>query len=638
MNSKHKIKSYVIDYLKKVVPNFIKKAKTLTCPKCGKQTANIFPPNSNEIFCFEPDCQKIGNIFDICRMAEFDNNKDVSNDDIAKHLIDMFDIKTDGHINMLLEKYADLKWDLVPVAANDKKSNIEKNWQNKSHKNIQEWQEWLDSDLNIGVKCGKMSNILCIDLDLVPSKLKKKIYSGKGSDKDIQEAKDIKEKQLVIIKESGILDFTTLQQDTFGGVHLFYINDTDISKCCFDYKEIHIDIQGDGGQVVIEPSIVGGQPRKIIGDELKTLPEKFKALILEQRGTSNSEVIETPSDMNLETIKGLDGCCNSTFIKMGGMFRQFMNMNQTQNALKLINKNMLDTPIDNTALQGMFHQIGKYAQNDTQVLFDQVVAFLTRHQEASVRDLKECLNAESKDIKEVLAQLIQDNKVYKHRSLYRIILKADWKTEFIQESKVLPYKIPYFDNYATFRRGDMVCIGAKTGIGKTHIALNIIKKLVEQIVKPEGGIRYLSSEPGNRFAKIALDLKLKEGDFYFFNNYEPEKIELEDEAVTIIDWLLPEDFSQTANLYKSFAKQLDKHGGVCFIFSQLKENGDFYAEQMVKFFASVAAKYSYIQADGIVNNKMTMFQTEKVRESKTNQQYITIPTSFGDDKRLELRK
>jgi len=142
----------------------------------------------------------------------------------------------------------------------------------------------------------------------------------------------------------------------------------------------------------------------------------------------------------------------------------------------------------------------------------------------------------------------------------------------------------------------------------------------------------LSSEPGNRFAKIALDLKLKEGDFYFFNNYEPEKIELEDEAVTIIDWLLPEDFSQTANLYKSFAKQLDKHGGVCFIFSQLKENGDFYAEQMVKFFASVAAKYSYIQADGIVNNKMTMFQTEKVRESKTNQQYITIPTSFGDDK------
>jgi hypothetical protein len=184
----------------------------------------------------------------------------------------------------------------------------------------------------------------------------------------------------------------------------------------------------------------------------------------------------------------------------------------------------------------------------------------------------------------------------------------------------------------------MLCIGAKTGIGKSYISLNIIRKLLENKVQPKGGIRYLSSEPGNRFAKIAMELKLKEGDFYFCNHYQPEKIELEDEAVTIIDWLLPEDFSQTANLYKIFARQLDKHGGICYIFSQLKEDGSFYAEQMVKFFASFAAKYFYTEKNGIKDNQNTYFNTEKIRESKTMQQYLTIPTYFDDKKFLELKK
>lgn len=639
MKSKQNVKTYLLDYLKKVVPNFQKKGKMLTCPKCGKETANVFPPESHEIFCFEPDCQRIGNIIDICRMFEFDNSSDIPESDIIKHLIKMFDIKTDTHVNQLLEKYADWGWDLVPVVANGKESKIEKNWQNKSHKNLREWQEFLETNLNIGVKGGKMSNVLIIDFDLVPSKLKKKIYEGKGTEKDIEEAKKIKEEQLKILKDWTALDFTTVQQDTFGGIHLFYKNDTDIVKCAFDYKDIHIDIQSDGGQAVIEPSVVGGQSRTISGTEIKELPSQLKEFILEQR-TPTKKLDATPeliSDENLN-VKGLEGCCNSTFIKMGGIFRKFMNISQTEQTLAIINKNMLDDPINNKSLRAMYEQIDKYARTDDKVLYNQVCEFLTKHEEASIRDLKECLDAEAKDLKNVLADLIKENKVYKQKSLYRIIQKANWKTEFIQESKILPYNIPYFKDYATFRRGDMVCVGARTGIGKTHIALNIIKKLLENKEQPQGGIRYLSSEPGNRFATIALELGLKEGDFYFCNHYQPEKIELEDDAVTIIDWLLPEDFSQTANLYKIFARQLDKHGGILYIFSQLRDTDKFYAEEMVKFFASIATKYTYTEKNGMTDNRNTCFKVEKIRESKTNQQYITIPTYFNDNKVLDLKK
>lgn len=646
MTKNNKIKAFILDYLKNKVPNFETKGRMFTCHKCKDVTANIFPKNSHSVHCFTPDCGKQGDIYDICRYLEFDDNADVDDKDIENHLIKMFDIKTDSYVDVLLEKYANLGWDLVPVSKDTGKDSsfgkaswIEKEWEKISHKDIREWQDWLNSGLNMGVKGGTLSDIIIIDFDLVPSVLKKKIYSGKASEAEIEEAKQIKADKLKMLKTWEFLDFGTIQQDTFGGIHLFYKNDTDIKKCAFDYKGVHIDIQSDGGQAVVEPSIVGGMQRTIIGNEVKPVSPELKEWVLSCRPKDKKEEkdLKTGDDLEEGIIKGLEGCCNSTIVRVGGKYRKFLNQKDTEKVLNIINDDLLDRPMKPKDIKSLCRQINKYITLDEDVLYKKVHDFLIKHEEATTRDLKECLGAEPKDLKEVLARLIKDNKVYKHRSMYKAINKVEWKTKFIEESKLLDYETPYFGKYATFRRGDMICIGAEPGVGKSYISLNIIRKLVVAGAKPVGGIRYLSSEPGNRFAKIAMEMGLKEEEFFFFNHYEPEKIELEDEAVTIVDWLLPEDFSQTANLYRTFAKQLDKHGGLLFIFSQLRPDKRFYAEQMVKFFASFAVKYFYTEKNGVSDNKNTCFKTEKIRESKTNQQYITIPTYFGDDKKLELK-
>ena len=65
------------------------------------------------------------------------------------------------------------------------------------------------------------------------------------------------------------------------------------------------------------------------------------------------------------------------------------------------------------------------------------------------------------------------------------------------------------------------------------------------------------------------EFDLKEGDFFWATGYEPAKVELKDNAVTIIDWLDVEDFTQTAQIYKILQRQLDKHNGLLIVFSQL---------------------------------------------------------------------
>jgi len=636
MANKNKVQDYLMDYLQKIIPNFKTNKKLFTCPVCKEVSANIFPPDSGKIHCFTPNCGKVGTIIDVCRMLEFDNCEDIPVKDIEKHLIKMFDIKTIEHTYEIFDEYIKWGWDLVPVEKNRKESWIENDWQLKSHKDKTEWIEWAKS-INMGVKTGKMSNVLGIDFDFVESVLKKKIYTGKGSIQDIELANKQHSDGLELVKlEMPYLDWTTVQQSTFGGVHLFYIYDEEVPKTAFNFKGIHIDIESEGGQIVVEPSIVGGQKRTISGKGVKPLPKELKDLIINNCGKNkNEEKIEYVAEDTELTFANLNGDRNRTFMGLYGELRKIMTVKKAFIVLQKFN-GLLDKKVPVKELKAMANQAEKHTKCDLDSLYDEIKEHFARHNEASTQDLKACIDAEPKDVKEVLARLIDDDKIYKQRSMYKNIEKADWKTEFIKESKILDFPVPYFDKYATFRRGDMVCVGAETGVGKSYISLNIIRQLVEWGIKPKGGIRYLSSEPGNRFAKIAIEMGLKEGDFYFFNHYNPEQIELEDDAVTIIDWLLPEDFSQTANLYKIFSKQLDKHGGLCFIFSQLREDKNFYASQMVKMYASVACKYFYSELNGIKDNVNTYFQTEKIRESKSNQQYLKIATKF-ENKKLELK-
>ena len=619
--TKKQIKNYILDYLKARIPDFVQSSQKglFTCPVCKQLSANIYPPKSGIVHCFTPDCQgKIGDIFDICRTIDF-QGQDLKDEDIADLLVEELGIKTSQDIQKWFEKYASWGWSLVPVSPNKngfkgKEANIEKEWEKKEHKNIAEWLEWQNAELNFGLHAGKISNSTLIDIDTkeIPSELQK--FIGQ-----------------------------TLTQTTKKGFHLCYFYEPELPS--IDLRDtpcaLPVEIRNASGwQTVIFPSIVEGHERTWNDSAPTKMPDELKSWLLERVVVKEEakQIIQEASPAEILAdlkIQGLEGKCNSSFLKVGGLLRKQLNLSQTEYTLGLLNDLLLDTPMPKKDLKNMVKELSKYSSADYNVLTKQILEYLTKHNECSARDLQDVLKAEKKDIMECLAQLMLDSKAYKQRTLYKIIQKPDWKQEFLQESQVLEYNVPYFQDVAVFRRGDMICLGAGTGIGKGHISMNIIKKYVEQGIKPY----YVSSEPGNRFAQIAMTLGLKEGDFNFINHYHPEQLELEDDAVTIYDWILPEEFSGTANLYKIFAKQLDRHAGLLYVFSQLNDSGEFYASSMVRFFSSFAVKYFYTKVNGVTDNVNTYFKTNKIREAKGSIQEVTIPTKFNPDtKELELRK
>jgi len=607
--AKKQISRFVMEYLQKKVPNFQKNGNVFTCPLCKEIKAHLNSATSNKLHCYK--CGELGDIFNLCRKIDFPGQEDLTDEDIAEYLCEELNIKTDTKVNDWLEKYQKWGWSLVPVAANSKAASIETGWQNKVHKEISEWRDWLSSGLNVGLNGGEVSNVTLIDLDTkeTPEELKK--FMGE-----------------------------TLTQTTTKGHHLVYQYDPELQS--IDFRDtpcnLPIEIRANGGfQTVIYPSVVDGKERTWNDKEPIKMPDELKQWLLARIVKTEEPVEEVNNNPQVNesdfTFDKLSGNRNNTFLQFGGILAKYFGVKDIEKIMALVNNGFIDKPLPQKEIKAMIRQLGKYVSADTQVLTKKILEYLHKHDEASARDLVECLKMERKDIQEVLGQLIQDNKVYKQKSMYKAIQKPNWKTEFFSESKVLDFEVPFFSPYATFRKGDMICLGAATGIGKSYLALNFIKKYVEQGIHPH----YISSEPGNRFATIAMKLGLKEGNFSFCNHYNPQKLELEDNAVTVIDWILPEDYAGVDKLYKIFAQQLDAHGGLLYIFSQLKDNGDFYSKDMIKFFAAFAVKYFYSTTNGVTDNQKTYFKTEKIREAKTNSQYVVIPTQFNNPY-LELRK
>ncbi len=612
--TKKQIKSYVLDYLKLRNPDFVQSSKKglFTCPNCKQISANIFPPNSGIVHCFTPSCGKIGDIFDLCRKIDF-NNDNIPDEDLADLLIQELGIKTQNNIKEWLNKYKELGWSLVPVEKNSKRANIEAGWQAKEHRQIEEWVDWLSSGINVGLNCGKISNVTLIDIDTktIPSDLQK--FVGE-----------------------------TLTQESPNGWHLVYFYEPDLPTINLRTTpcNLPVEIRNDGNQTVIFPSVVEGKERKWNSKAPIKMPDELKSWLLERVIVKDTpkEILSAPTDVLLEDlkIKGLEGKCNTSMIKVAGLFRKQLNINQTQYVMEIINDILLDNPIPKKDLKNMMKEIQKYSGADVSVLQKQVTDYLNRHEEASARDLVEVLKMERRDIQEVLAQLIQENKVYKQRNLYKIIKDIDWKNTFIDDIKTLPFQVPYFSDYAIFRMGDLVAVGGNPGVGKTHLAMNFVKKFVDQGLD---NVYYYGTESKSRYLKIAMELGLKEKDFQWATGYEPVKIELRDNACTVIDWLDVSDFSETAQIFKILQKQLDKHSGLLIVMNQLNTNGTFYAENQLKFYAAFVAKYLYTTSGTIIDNQNTYFKVEKVREGKTNQQFFTIPTKFyPDTKIVELRK
>jgi hypothetical protein len=544
----------------------------------------------------------IGDIVAMVRLFEKDKET-MSNENIVDYLCRKYKIPTpttSEDIQKVFKQYNAMGFDLVPIQANGK-IPIEKEWPTKSHKEISEWNQWLDRGANIGVKTGKSSGITILDLDvkIIPEELKPFLKDYKG-----------------------------VMQESTKGYHYFYQYDKDLPKTRI--QKFLLDIENDGGQVVIFPSVVDGQSRKlIINAPIPAISSEFKKLLLNYcNAVNSSSVAQTvlPELTGTEMIIP-DGNRNTFLTSFGGALRKELGIKDTGYVISLVNKYYCKPSLPRTEVDIILGSLNKYANQDTRGIANTILNYLKVVGEATGKDCKEVVGEKKEVVDKALSTLVKDGYVLKRRQMFQIIKKAEWKDNFFDGGTELPFQVPFFHKYAQLNWGDLVVLGSKTKFGKTTIAMNLVKSFVDQGIKPY----YISLETGSRFVKTATKLGLKEGDFYWDFLADPTKIELEQNGVTILDWLLIEDKAATDTVLKHFVEQLHKTQGFLIIFMQLKTDGNWFAPNMVEQFPALAAKYLYDkEADGTYGK----WQVEAVREPKFKTKKIAIPCLYDFGTRI----
>jgi hypothetical protein len=194
-------------------------------------------------------CNKRFTLISIVKKIEKDK-RTYSHEEICEYLKELFDIKVvtpkdEQYLDEVFSFYEKNKFSLVPVAKNAK-NPVEINWTNKTHYEKQEWLKWMHNGLNVGLRTGKVSNITVIDIDQeqIPDELKMVLTS-------------------------------TLVQKTNKGWHYIYQYEESLPKTRLN--ELEVDIENDGGQIVIHPSTIDGVNRDFV--EMKEPTKMSQELI-----------------------------------------------------------------------------------------------------------------------------------------------------------------------------------------------------------------------------------------------------------------------------------------------------------------------------------------------------------------------
>ena len=619
------------------------------CPKCKAVPYSAQKiPNIPKTNCFQ--CGKF-DIFDYVKVIE-PGFKDSSVENIAIHIRDLFNIPVVSSAEQndtakLLQTYKDRGFCLTPLCKNSNsiarghfgKQPIRGNddWQNTPYTDIPQWQDWIDKGLNVGMVCG-LSKKTVIDIDIVSKKDKEKVYRGEASAEELRIICHKRDRNLKrILKVFGNPEKHTLCQYSLGGMHIIFNYVEGFRKTKISRKSYGIDIEHDGGFIVVAPSRVGNTERKWTGEHVDAITDKFKTLLLSKMGGS-SRSSGGGEKVNLGEYDKI----NFGFVKQGrsdylikniGVFRKVFPLETTERIIKILNQINCEVPIPPIGLEKtVLKSLRNYSKNDDRTLKDEVLDYLItaergRTDEIEIAIFNERAKGEKKKkLAEILVHLIKDDKIYRKKSEYFMIKKANWKTSLIDKAKPLNFKIPYFEDYTRLKYGEQILIGAQSGCGKTSIVMNITERLVKQGIKP-----YLFETEVKNFIEIALTRGLKESDFYYDDESEPLEVEFEKNSVIIIDWLSPGDFTQVANMFKRLKNQLIKSNSFLFTFMQLKEEGinanGWFAPNLCKQYPSLAAKY--ILENAITNRKNGKFIITKNNKPKFPDTRI-LPTYYDD--------
>jgi len=625
MDFKEEILEHSDKYLKSVLPGYNKlhRFQQFSCPKCSQIACTFIPGTIKKMNCKR--CGWTGDIIDLVK----EDNPTFSETECLDYIVKYLGLKivTPIDIDNILKLYERLGFDLIKVTRLDK-TPFEKDWPNKPRYPLSEWSRWLDEGLNIGVKTGKTSNIIILDID-----------SKTNIPKEIK----------------PFLQTETLIQETENGYHIFFEYDDDLA----DSKNFRplgwdVEIKSNGTQVVLYPSKVYDKKKDklgldrhfnlsngdLFGVKIAKMPLELKKVLLDKLGDTrnvttltsvqgNTSFADVDSKVIDEVAKEMgfvpDGGRHHALMHLGGVLKKEMNYDALEHTMATINKYFCHPPLSSSEFRGLMGSFDKYLAIDENSVAKKIIDYLSIVEDSSEKEIREVIQHKKIEIEKALKLLTINRFVYKKKSRYYIIKKMMWNEALDDGAVYLNYKIPYFDDIAHFTNGDMLVVGAKTGVGKSHISLNIIKQFVTQGIKPY----YISLESGSRYKKIAKDLCLKEGDFFHGVHFNPMEIKLEKNAVTVIDWLLPDNYAETDKLYKHFAEQLSEQKGILIVFAQLMENGAWFSQNMIKMFPALAAKFLYEVKNGQDDYENSYFLIEKIREPKGKFKYGKVLTKYN---------
>jgi hypothetical protein len=609
------------DYLKSKIPEFEKVSKKgqflITCVNeknhkyKGKSPTMTPMPGSDKFYCLQ--CGYKGTVCDCVRTLEEDK-KLFTDGQILDYLTNSMNISAYPELDV----YKKYNFSLVPIAKNGK-IPLEKGWTDLTHLEKSEWLGWIEGGLNLGIRTGEISGITVIDLD-------KKIPTPE------LEAMD---KELTATK--------TLMQNTPHGKHFIFKYDKDIKQTT-KIAGMTIDVRNDGGQILCSPSKINNLNYNWVnlGSDIKIVPEIVKAKLLEGKKISNTETETLSQNLPQQTGElpklknnNLQGCCNDTFIKLGGILINRLPPDLVKFVLSVFNTQLLESPMPNSAIDGMVNSLEGYKETEQTTQEKAIFECCKLLQcDISAKDVKEHTELKPNIINKYLAQLHKEGKlVRKGRGRYELKQQIEWVTEAQEFSSEYKYAIPYFNDVSHFHSGDIILLGAPTGKGKTHIALNIIKQMKEQGIMPY----YISLESGSRHEKIAQQLGLSQKDYYISKESidNPTQIEIEPNAFSIVDWLYTgEDFAMTQSVFKYLADEMRRKGGILVVFTQLKENYDYFAVNLIKSFASFAARYIYDDSTGTIGH----WEIDKMRDPKGHNQTARVDCAFDFSSKLLTKK
>jgi len=606
----------LFSYLEQKIPTFVKtrKAKTgellFTCPnianhKFKSSPSATFIPGTTKISCLI--CSWKGTMYDAIRILEEDKHNR-TDAEITDYLIGLL------HLDMYkeLEEYQKYGFAIIPLLQNSKAA-FEKGWTESQHRDKVQWIKWLNNNLNIGIRTGEVNGITVIDADfkVVPVGFEE-IYNE-------------------------LIALGTLMQDTPHGRHFIIKYDKDIQQTT-KIGGVHLDIRNDGGQIVAAPSQVDANSYKWqnLGVEIKTITPELKIKLLELMKKDNTNSIEVPEKGKVTELpklknNNLDGCCNDTFVSIGGMLIKQLTPEHTEFVLNILNKHLLESPMPSSAIKSMLNSLADY-KGDDEGTYEQIIYNYMKLMQADVtpRDVIENTKLPRAIVDKYLSKFVKDGKASRlGRGRYQYKEKIEWldtAPELVEEYK---YKIPFFNDVAIFQDKDVLLLGAKTNDGKTTIALNMLKEMIAQGIKPY----YIYSEAGSRFQKTSQLIGIT-GKYYHTYHENPLAIELEYNAFSIIDWLHLEHKENTDTTLKHLNDELQRKGGILVIFTQLKTTSEWFAPNLIDHYPTFAAKLMQ------TNDSKTESQwdIQKIKEPRGNFCTYILPCEYNQETRIFKKK